>query len=242
MFKTIIRCIALSVAMSALPAGAAQDALAKTPYPSVPPDEFANWQYLLVVAKLTAGDYHERTCPASNETRVVICMDPPPFWFHAKIDTILHGADLPVQVRVSTTSHFGISEYKKERGLFLVALRSDGSTYVMPRYQNSALIRDKRGALFLPVTSNVPLSWLPCDTAALREEISPDQFDGSHGIAIYGPQDHKSKQQSGLFNIAGETAFPRYAVGIERLRDFLIKAGPDVQMSCAPQAASNRPR
>jgi hypothetical protein len=204
----------------------------KTAFPTISDEAWAQWQRLLVVAELDVGDYHlARECP-KKEGEVIICMDPPPSWFKASVSSTLYGAAAPAELRASTTSHAGKLTESEAHLPYLVSLRTDGETYVMPRYAKLPLIRNKQGALFLQVTSRYPTSWLPCDVSTLIEEIFPEDFDGKHGISGDGLKYRVSQGDTELFKMTGKSAWFRFAIPIDRLRDFLQQAAPGGSLAC----------
>jgi hypothetical protein len=217
------------LALSVAHAAAAAQPSPRTVYPAISDEAWGQWQRLIVVAELEAGDYHLPVCP---EQKNVICMDPPPSWFKAKVSSTMHGAVAPAELRASTTSHYGKLSEKEAGRPFLLALRTDGDTYVMPRYAKSPLIRNKQGALFLQITSRYPTSWLPCDVSTLIEEVFPENFDDKHSFSVDQLKFRVSQGEKELFKVTGKRAWFRFAIPIDRLHDFLQQVAPERSMAC----------
>ena len=207
-------------------------------YPRLTAEQFLQWSPLLVVADLKPGEYFQKTaCPKDH-----ICMDPPPFWLNANVVVTLQGAELPSTIRVSTTSHYGMERFAKEEGPYLLSLRSNGEKYIMPRYAVAPLVRDKHGALYLPILYRNAVSWLPCSVDALREEVFQENFDNGEAIAADEYKQDLASMAPHLYAVSDKRAWPRYAIPITRLRDYLLSAGPDLNMSCEPGTSDGKKR
>lgn len=200
------------------------------------------WKNIVVVAEVRAGEYLPQSPECAKPD--AICMDPPPFWFNARIVSTVYGEAPPDSVQVTTGSHFGMAEYTRMEAPQLVLLRTDGNKFVMPRYAKAPLIRAKDGKLYLRTFRKPTLSWLPCETASLREEIYPANFDGE-GLEIekdefsnYGVESNLS-----MYRMTRTGAWPRYAIAVDRLRAFFISAGPDAfaRFPSAPPCADSNP-
>ena len=127
------------------------------PYPAVSDEEWERWERILVVADIEPGQYHQRlACPANH-----LCTDPPPYWFKVKVRSTIYGAPVPDEIRVSTTSHYGMEQGTKMRGPVLLSLRTNRDTFIMPRYASALLGEDAQGTLTLKKASQV-YHWLPC--------------------------------------------------------------------------------
>jgi hypothetical protein len=186
---------------------------------------------LIVVADLSAGAYYAEHPDCSKPD--VLCMDPPPFWFNASISSTVYGTPPPPKIRVNTNSHYGMNEYKYMKGPQLVLLRTNGIAFSMPRYSRKLLIRDKNGELYVRTFASKTVSWLPCETATLREEIFPADFD-TEGLEIEKDDydNYEVTTRPSMYLTTRKGAWPRYAISVERLRDFLEKAGPDITFAC----------
>jgi hypothetical protein len=210
---------ASSAALSAEPSGA---------------DSKTDWdkrRKIIVVAELKAGEY--LTKPPECSKPNIICIDPPPFWFTARISSTVFGEAPPAEIRVTTNSHFGMKIYERMKAPQLVLLRSNGIEFVMPRYSREPLISDKSGKLYLRTFARQTISWLPCETGSLREEIFPVDFD-EEGLDIKKDEfsNYDVTTNPSMYNITHKDAWPRYAIPVDRLRAYLAKAGPDVELAC----------
>ena len=211
-------------------------AAAAEPFPPISDEQLAQWKQLLVVAELSPGEFYEERKKDCPQDHVCIAMDPPPFWLNAKVGATISGGEAPPEIRISTFSHYGMGRYATDKAPFLVSLRHDGDKYLMPRYAHAPLVRDKLGVLYLPVLGRQAVHWLPCGVGSLREEVFQENFDKGEALA----KDHYrylAKQSPELFQVQAKGAWPRYAISMVRLREFLQKAGPDVPLSCEPESA-----
>lgn len=213
-------------------------AAAPEPAPAYSEEQLARWQKLLVVAELKPGGYYEKkACPKDH-----VCISlSTPFWLNAKVSETLQGAEPPAQIRVSSASHWGMQRFATGEGPYLASLRSDGEKYVMPRYALAPLVRDKTGALYLYVLTKDPVPWLPCGIASLREEVLRGNFDNGEAIVTDQYKQVLANQAPDLYDVSGSQAWPRYAIAITRLREYLLKAGPDIEMSCKRASQVARP-
>lgn len=161
----------------------------------------------------------------------VVCIDPPPFWFKASIQSVVYGKRLPRSLNVATTNHFGMAEYELFKSAsFLLLVLSDGKEFVMPRYAMEGVFKDKRRHFHMPVYQPAPIFWLPCSVTSLRERISQDDFD--EDLAI--PQDsYQVRNNPELFQITAKGAVPLYGVSLARLAVHLDSLAPTAaQMWC----------
>lgn len=208
-------------------------AVAAQPYPPITDEQFAQWKHLMVIAELSPGEYYEKQTSECPQDHVCISMDPPPFWLNAKVSATMSGDEAPPEIRISTFSHYGMSRYATGKAPYLVSLRSDGEKYLMPRYAHAPLVRDNFGMLYLQVLGRHAVHWLPCGVASLREEVFQEHFD--KGAAPAKDQyEYNAKLAPELFQVQAKGAWPRYAISMVRLREFLQKAASDVAMSCEP--------
>ena len=127
--------------------------------------------YRLAVVELEA----QGELPQFAECKMpeVLCMDPAPTWFRARVLDTLHGPSLPPRFHGATTSHYGpmqmaSPQYGKPR---LMLLMSDGDRHVMLRYANGFLAEDRQGFLHLVLVNSRPVWWLPCGAMDLKEPI-----------------------------------------------------------------------
>jgi hypothetical protein len=186
---------------------------------------------VIVVADLTLGDYLPQRPECSKPD--IVCLNPPPFWINAKVSATVYGKPPPSEFRFTAASHYGKREYKYMEGPQLVLIGKDGIDFYMQRDSRWSLARHKNGELYALTLSSKTVSWLPCETAALREEIFPADFAGeveeieTKYFPYYRVTTHPS-----LYVLTPKGAWPRYAISVNRLRDFLEKAGPDIKFAC----------
>ena len=131
-------------------------------------------QDALVVAKLGNGNYLPEFPKCKNLE--VICMDPPPFWFRARVQDVVFGSLEQSRIIAATTSHYGMGPFVSYRGPELLRLAVDGDAIVMLRYAYADLHADKIGDLFVILRGPEPIWWLPCSAMDLIVDIDARQF------------------------------------------------------------------
>lgn len=186
----------------------------------------------VVVASVRQGKY----LPDFEECKRpdVICMDPPPFWFHAEVLSTVHGDEIGDTLMVATTSHYGMENFvdAASGSPVLLALLSHEGRYVMPRYASADLARDKHGELHLLVLRRQPLHWLPCSTWSLKKQILADDFPGSISLSR-SDASYLLDDAPELFVDAKGRIVPRYAIALRDLKAHLDARAPTAaQMQC----------
>lgn len=180
---------------------------------------------LLVVASVRPGAYLPQFPECSKPD--TLCMDPPPFWFKAKIDSVVYGGRVPARLNVATASHYGMSrwaDFGAQR--FLVSLLTDGRDFIMPRYAMAELTEDNAGNLHLIVLHKQPIWWLPCSAWALRTEISAKDFPATLEIPEQ-ESDYYTDDVPELFRRTGSGIVPRFAIPIAQLATHLRAISPE---------------
>ena len=192
-------------------------------------------QPLLVVASIRPGGYLPQF--PECEKPGTLCMDPPPFWFKAKIDDSVYGSDIPPHLNVATTSHYGMSSWADfSVPRFLISLLTDGRDFVMPRYAMAELTEDKAGNLHLLVLQKQAIWWLPCSAWALRTEISAKDFPATLEVpkqeSYYYADDIPE-----LFRRTRSGIVPRYSIPIAALATHLRTLAPEsLKTGCQPDS------
>jgi hypothetical protein len=217
-----------------LAAGLAQ-AGPPTAYPEIDP---ATATYRLAVVELEAQG--ELPQFAHCKMPEVLCMDPAPTWFRARVLETLHGPSLPPRIHAATTSHYGpmqvaSPQYGKPR---LMLLMSDGDRHVMPRYANGFLAEDREGFLHLVLVHPRPVWWLPCGAMALKEPIHDAALAHASRIPLEHYQQFHAETNSASYALRGGNAYPRYSLPIAKLAAWLARQDalpPTLQ--CPPEGA-----
>lgn len=130
---------------------------------------------LLVVADISPGAYFAVSAKCKQPD--VVCIDPPPFSLKATVTFSVYGGNVQHKLELITGSHYGIGEYEEGLSTVLVMIKTDGKSFIMPRYAKKRLIRSKKNDLYILIFSSDPISWLPCSVSDLKEEIFSDEFD-----------------------------------------------------------------
>jgi hypothetical protein len=210
---------------------------------AAPPEKFPAFSResakpALVVATVRPGKYLPQFPECSGSDLNTICMDPPPFWFKAKVRSVVHGASIPTRLNVATTSHYGMSELELFDKPLLISLLTDGNEFVMPRYAMAGLTKDKKGSLYVLVLRQQPIWWLPCSVSDLRQEISPEAFPSDLEIPISEAELY-IKDNPELFRVTATGATPIYAIPLSRLAAHLDSLAPTAsQMACETDSSS----
>jgi len=145
-------------------------------------------------------------------------MDPAPFWFWANVSYVVFGdTQGHRRLAVSTTSHYGMEGTVVEGEPILARLRSNGTSFVMPRYAPAGLAERRDGELALIVWSSRPIWWLPCETIHLAENIvSSDYPETIVGDPAYF-SDEELESQGDYLKQTPEGIMPRYAIPVSKL-------------------------
>lgn len=197
-------------------------------YPDFP---IAAARAAVIVARISPGSYF----PAFPECAKpdIVCLDPPPFWFKARLESRVFGDIESGTITVSTTSHYGLEALERAgTGPFLIALQTDGKQYRMPRYAMAELTSDRKGRLYVLILRKEPIHWLPCSVSELRREISPADFPDTITLDA-GESAHFADRSPELFRKSAAGPVPRYAIAVADIGAHLKAMAPDaVQMAC----------
>lgn len=237
---------ALALALATAPLQAAQRA---APFAQETPTTYAKFDPVagsltLVVAELVSTAYLKGfDCPASQvsadgTSHLVICMNPPPSWFKAKVLQHVAGADIGDAFYAVTGSHYGAMKIGDAEPARLMLLNSNGTALEMMRYKSYPVNRRRDGQLYL-VLQGGPIFWLPCRTASLMEEIDDSDFDASLAITREEYDSRWAQHYAHYYRVTTDSARPRYAIPIVRLqqafRDVPLAAA---DFSCPPPRLS----
>lgn len=201
-----------------------------------PPAEFPSFDQesaipIVAVATVRPGEYLPQfpVCSKPN----TICMDPPPFWFNARIMRLVHGPTIPTNLGVATTSHYGMSELELIGAEpILLYLLTDGNDFIMPRYAMAGLTKDNEGALHILVLRSPPIWWLPCSISELRREIDPQEFPADIEIPREDMEFYLDEHPN-LFRQTNTGAVPRFAIRLDSISAHLdVLAPSSSRMTC----------
>ena len=197
----------------------------------------ANAKPLLVIGTIWSGKY----LPAFAECQKpgVICIDPPPFWFELKVNTVVHGDLEASSLAVATTSHYGMEDFVWyfENEQMLVLVLTDGTVFKMPRYARASVTADKAGVPHLLVLDNSPISWLPCSISTLKKAVDPKSFSDEilYSAKDVEDLDFSSEKLANFVKVPGGWS-PKYAIAVKDLSDHLKAIAPSAaQMECRPE-------
>lgn len=206
-----------------------------TAYPEI---DLATATYRLAVVELE--DQGELPQFAHCKMPEVLCMDPAPTWFRARVLDTLYGPSLPARIHGATTSHYGpmqmaSPQYGKPR---LMLLMSDGDRHVMLRYANGFLAEDRSGFLHLVLVHPRPVWWLPCAAMDLKEPIHDAALARASRIPVEHYEQFHAPDDSAAYALRGRHAYPRHSIPMARLAAWLARQ-PDLpaNLQCPPQAA-----
>lgn len=201
---------------------------APAPYTRFPEFELAQARPLIVVAKVAPG----AGLPAFEQCGKpgVICLHSPE-WFRARKVMTLYGDEPAKDFAVVTASHYGQERYEGADAPWLLNLFVHGDDIMMPINQFWVLLVRKDGELFLPIQHPNSPMWLPCGVAEIYEPFVPGEFLDKQAIADLqiGQKDYRWSgvdEHPERFNISGKSAFPRWALRMSRLHDFLMANPP----------------
>jgi len=209
----------------------ASSTLVAKPPTSFPDFDIDSASPILVVAKIRPGKYLPQFSSCSQPD--VICIDPEPFWFKAKVKSTVFGAPQPKLLHIATTSHYGMSELELRKKEQLVFIRTDGKHFVMPRYAKLNVTKNRHGDYFIIILAEGPTWWLPCSVQTLREEINPSDFPSDLTISQSWISDYTLKHHRELFHFTEDRATPRFGISLKKLNAHLNSIPPStLKMSC----------
>jgi len=220
--------MALAVAL-----GAGRAAHAAAPYASEVPTTYAKFDkdagaVSLVVAELVATSNLEGyDCPkmepkvnANGSTSFVVCLNPPPFWFKARVLQQVGGADIGDEFYAVTGSHYGPMKVGPTEPARLMLLRSNGKALEMLRYAAWPVARAADGQYHI-VVEYTPVPRLPCWTAGLMQEIADGEFTTAPAITREQYDSRFAEKFATLYHVTAEEARPRYTIPVARLEQAL---------------------
>ena len=225
--------------MSAITLGAAAmlaavsvgDALPFLEYPEL--DE-AETRSALAVVEVLQEDYLPQF--PQCEGKDIVCMDPPPTWFKARLLELVYGDVPAVEFFGATTSHFGARlgpKAGKAAEPRLMALRADGEATVMPRYSNERVFRDSKGAFHLMVHNDEVVHWLPCGISALIVPVEDAVLAGSAALSVEDYTPGPEGWDPTFFRVERGIAYPRFSIPVTRLAEWLsLDTTDDQELEC----------
>lgn len=194
-------------------------------FPTLPGDAAG----AIIVADLRAGG-ELPPFPACVDGRA-ICLDPPPYWFHAEVREVLAGAVPGRRLAVATTSHYGMDAEALEDGPVLLRLRHHDGEVAMPRYAMARLQARDDGALFLLPRRAPQVDWLPCGLEALAVPIDHAAFPARNAW----PRDEDSPAQvaasGGWLRLTPRAVVPTRGIPLEALAAHLRGLGPEAALA-----------
>ncbi len=202
-------------------------------YPQLDEDKLTG---VLVVVEVLEQEYLP-TFAACDQPDVV-CMDPPPTWFRARLLEQVHGEALPTEFFAATTSHFGTT-LRPEKGQppspVLMVLASDGKHLVMPRYSSAPVFRDSIGAFHLVVPDEDLPRWLPCGIASLVAPINDDALAKSAALSLADQPRYDDGWDAEFFRVDKTHAYPRFSIPVRHLSQWLAAGNASKDLRCNDQ-------
>lgn len=211
------------------------------PFPAYPELDQASTRHVLVVAEVIEQQYLPDFPECGRED--VVCMDPPPTWFRARVLQRVH-ADAPsVEFLAATTDHFGITLLPPEGEApspRLMLLATDGRAMRMPRYANAVVARDSRGGFHLVMHDDDTVPWLPCGLWDLAEPINDAGLAQSAALARSEYADDMTWDPE-FFTVDGSFAHPRFSIPVAGLVPLVASADDAVEWGCRGDQARRGP-
>jgi hypothetical protein len=177
----------------------------------------------LVVAEVVATDYLKGyDCPkslvnADGTTTVMICLNPAPTWFKARVLQHVAGAAIGDEFYAVTGSHWGAMKVGAAEPAKLMLLNSNGTALEMMRYRSWPVAKSRDGQYYLVVRSG-PIQWLPCWTATLMQEIDYGEFAADLAITREEYDSRWAEEYASFYSVTAESVRPRYTIPVARLR------------------------
>lgn len=220
--------VALALAACASVAPPRPGPVAPTRFPDLPEDAAG----AIVVADLRAGG-ELAPFPQCVDGRA-ICLDPPPYWFHAEVREVLAGAVPGHRLAVATTSHYGMDADALAAGPVLLWLRHHDGQVVMPRYAMARLQPRDDGALFLLPRRAPQVDWLPCGLEALAVPIDAAAFPARNAW----PRDEDSPAQvaasGGWLRLTPRAVVPTRGIPLRAVAERLRGLAPEAALAGCP--------
>lgn len=226
MFRGFTRFILMTVLVAAKPW-----ALAASPFAREVPTSYAKFDedagsLALVVTEIVATAYLKGyDCPApktnaDGSTSLVICLNPPPTWFKARVLRHVAGEDIGDEFYAVTGSHYGAMKVGAAEPAKLMLLRSNGTALEMLRYKSWPVEKSRDGQYHL-IMQRGPLNWLPCWTASLMQEIDYAAFAADLAIPRDEYDSRWAERYAAYYRVSADSVRPRYAIPIARLQQGL---------------------
>ncbi len=214
-----------------LAGGPWQAALAASPFAREVPTTYPRFDegagsLSLVVAEPSATAYLKGyDCPTSQtnadgSTTVIVCLDPPPTWFKARVLQHVAGAEIGDAFYAVTGSHYGAMKVGPTEPAKLMLLRSNGTALEMLRYRSWPVAKDRDGQYHLVIRSG-PIHWLPCWAASLMQEIDDGEFAADLAVPREEYDSQWAQRHAAYYRVSADGVRPRYAIPVARLQQGL---------------------
>jgi len=212
-----------------LAAGLWQTAQAASPFAREVPTTYARFEkgagsLTVVVAELVSTDYlkgYDCPKPKTNAdgsvTEVVLCLNPPPFWFKARVLQHVAGAEIGDEFYAVTGSHWGAMKVGAAEPAKLMLLNSNGTALEMLRYRSWPVTKSRDGQYHL-VIQNGPIQWLPCWASSLMQEIDDGEFAADLAITREEYDSRWVDEFADYYRVTVDSVRPRYAIPVARLQ------------------------
>lgn len=226
MRRAFTRLLLLGMVFAAAPWQAARGA---SPFARDVPSTYAKFDartgsLTLVVAELVATDYLKGyDCPASKTdtdggAKVVVCMNPAPTWFKARVLQHVAGAEIGDEFYAVTGSHYGAMKVGASEPARLMLLNSNGTALEMMRYKSWPVVQSRDGQYHLVVRDG-PVHGLPCWTASLMKEIDDSEFAADLAITREEYDSRWAARYAAFYTIGADGVHPRYEIPVARLQN-----------------------
>lgn len=209
-------------------------AVSAPPMPHYPQLEESRLTGLLAVVEVLEQAYLP-TFDACDQPDVV-CMDPPPTWFRARLLEQVHGKALPGEFFAATTSHYGTTLAPDEGqppSPMLMVLATDGEHLVMPRYSSAPVFRDSIGEFHLIVPDEDMPRWLPCGVSALVAPINDDALAKSAALSLADHPRYDDGWDAEFFRVDKTHAYPRFSIPVAHLSEWLSAGHATSDLRCS---------
>ena len=206
-------------------------------YPQLDEDKLTG---VLVVVEVLEQEYLP-TFDACDQPDVV-CMDPPPTWFRARLLEQVHGVELPTEFFAATTSHYGPTLRPADGEApvpMLMVLAADGRSMVMPRYSHAQVFRDSIGDFHLIVADEDMPRWLPCGVSALVAPINDDALAKSAAMSLVDHPRYDDGWDAEFFRLDKTHAYPRFSIPVRHLSEWLAARNISKDLRCHDEDEDN---
>lgn len=176
----------------------------------------SNEQVVFIVGEFLRGKYLNQFPRCESDE--VICMDPPPLGLKVRVLEHINGDPLPHIIYVATTDHYGFLSYEFNTGdAFLIKLWTDGTSFIMPRYDRYNIIKSLKGEFIIPLWTKDWVNMIPCEAMAWVQELDPKSMSEQDSF-LQEELSQKGKEHLDLLTVHQGRVYTKYGIKVSQLK------------------------